>query len=113
MNSTTQGISNLDESAANPSHSPNTMRRVNAAKKNEKMNFLSSIRSALAPDPQNATGTEGRNQNPSFTIPYPNNRDSWLGSFGMGRRSTENVFAGMKQSFQAEQSATNVIQQDQ
>lgn len=59
MNSTTthQGITNLGEDA----QSPNTMRRVNAKRNNDKMNFISSIRSALAPDPQNATGTEGRN----------------------------------------------------
>jgi len=41
---------------------------------------------------------------PSFTIPMPSanepRKESWFGSFGLGRKSTENVFGGLgKPSF--------------
>lgn len=63
-------------------------------------NFLAQISNALAANPSNNSVNErhqlGLNQqNPSFTIPYPNmnnasHKESWFGSFGnYGRKSTD------------------------
>jgi len=66
-------------------------------KKRTKNSFLSEISNALAANPQQALNNE-REIKPSFTIQVPTGneqrKESWFGhgSFGLGRKSTENVF---------------------
>jgi hypothetical protein len=64
-------------------------------KRNNKNSFLSEISNALAANPRSALNNE--RDKPSFTIQMPNGgqdprKESWFGSFGLGRKSTENVF---------------------
>ena len=63
-------------------------------KRNPKNSFLSQISNALAANPHSSVNNE--RDKPSFTIQIPNGQDprkeSWFGSFGLGRKSTENVF---------------------
>jgi hypothetical protein len=69
-------------------------------KRNPKNTFLSEISNALAANPQSTLNNE--RDKPSFTIQIPNGqeprKESWFGSFGLGRKSTENVFQ-QRQSF--------------
>ena len=63
---------------------------------NGKNSFLNEISNALAANPQSAINNE--RDKPSFTIQMPNGseprKESWFGhgSFGLGRKSTENIF---------------------
>ena len=76
-----------------------------SVKDRQNNNFLTHIQNALAANPNQNTAGErhamGLNkQNLSFTIPIPSSnkndhKESWFGT----RKSTENIFAGMKPSF--------------
>jgi hypothetical protein len=62
-------------------------------KRGVKNAFLSELSNALAANPHSQVNNE--RDKPSFTIQMPNQeprKESWFGSFGLGRKSTENVF---------------------
>jgi hypothetical protein len=82
------------------SNSPPTFKSGGRGGK-QNSNFLNDISNALAANPMSGMSNDMRNK-PSFTIQRPSNcdqrKESWFGSFGMGRKSTENVFGGLDTS---------------
>jgi hypothetical protein len=84
-----------------PNSNGNSPATFRFGKRNNKNSFLNEISNALAANPHIALNNE--RDKPSFTIQVPNNgqdprKESWFGSFGLGRKSTENVF-NQRQSF--------------